>query len=129
MQVYDFDYWANHRSSERYFYNIATMPSSRIIRSLAAPVLVVASIAFAVGLNHELVAQGVIPAMWEVPNISPEPINLTSFALSLLLVFRTNSSYGRFDEARKMWGLMLNRTRDVCRMVCFTKHLTLRLCV
>ena len=44
------------------------------------------------------------------------PWTLTSFALSLLLVFRTNSSYGRFDEARKMWGLMLNRSRDIVRM-------------
>jgi predicted membrane chloride channel (bestrophin family) len=33
---------------------------------------------------------------------SAEPQGLTSFALSLLLVFRTNSSYGRFDEARKV---------------------------
>jgi ion channel-forming bestrophin family protein len=39
----------------------------------------------------------------------------SSFALSLLLVFRTNSSYGRFDEARKLWGLLLNRSRDVVR--------------
>lgn len=28
---------------------------------------------------------------------------------SLLLVFRTNASYGRFDEARKLWGNIVNR--------------------
>ena len=27
----------------------------------------------------------------------------------------TNSSYGRFDEARKMWGQIVNRTRDITR--------------
>ena len=32
------------------------------------------------------------------------------------LVFRTNASYGRWDEARKMWGLMINRSRDIVRM-------------
>ena len=32
------------------------------------------------------------------------------------LVFRTNSSYGRWDEARKFWGLNINHTRDLCRM-------------
>ena len=32
-----------------------------------------------------------------------EPNVLTSFALSLLLVFRTNSCYGRWEEARKIW--------------------------
>jgi hypothetical protein len=29
----------------------------------------------------------------------------------------TNASYGRWDEARKMWGSMVNRTRDLARMV------------
>jgi len=46
-----------------------------------------------------------------------ELFGMTSFALSLLLVFRTNASYGRWDEARKMWGMVLNRTRDICRLV------------
>jgi ion channel-forming bestrophin family protein len=45
------------------------------------------------------------------------PFNLTSFALSLLLVFRTNTSYSRWNEARKIWGGMLNRTRDISRQV------------
>lgn len=49
---------------------------------------------------------------------SPEPQGLTSFALSLLLVFRTNSSYGRFDEARKIWGGILNRARHIGNQVC-----------
>jgi len=46
-----------------------------------------------------------------------EIFGMTSFALSLLLVFRTNASYARWDEARKMWGMVLNRTRDICRLV------------
>jgi predicted membrane chloride channel (bestrophin family) len=37
--------------------------------------------------------------------------NITSATLGLLLVFRTNTSYSRWDEARKMWGLVVNRTR------------------
>ena len=32
--------------------------------------------------------------------------NLCSFALSLLLIFKTNSSYSRFWEARCAWGLV-----------------------
>jgi ion channel-forming bestrophin family protein len=44
-----------------------------------------------------------------------EPLTITSFALSLLLVFRTNASYARFAEARQIWGLMLNRSRDLVR--------------
>ncbi len=29
----------------------------------------------------------------------------------------TNSSYGRWDESRKMWGLVVNRSRDFVRQV------------
>jgi hypothetical protein len=36
--VYDFDYWANHRSTTRYFFHIVSLPNSRIIRSLGAPI-------------------------------------------------------------------------------------------
>ncbi len=38
-------------------------------------------------------------------------------ALSVLLVFRTNAAYGRWDEARKMMGMVLNRSRDLIRQV------------
>ncbi len=33
-----------------------------------------------------------------------------------LIVFRTNTSYNRWDEARKFWGLNINHTRDLNRM-------------
>lgn len=46
-----------------------------------------------------------------------QAFNLTSFALSLLLVFRTNSSYSRWLDARKVWGGILNRSRDLVRQV------------
>ena len=52
---------------------------------------------------------------------SSEPFNLTSFALSLLLVFRTNESFARWLDARKIWGGIVNRSRDLVRQV--------RLCV
>jgi ion channel-forming bestrophin family protein len=41
---------------------------------------------------------------------------MTVPVLSLLLVFRTNSAYQRWDEARRMWGSTVNRSRDICRM-------------
>ena len=33
-----------------------------------------------------------------------------------LIVFRTNTSYKRWDEARKNWGMNINHTRDLVRM-------------
>lgn len=40
---------------------------------------------------------------------------LIGIALGLLLVFRTNASYDRFWEARKMWGAIVNETRNLGR--------------
>ncbi len=46
------------------------------------------------------------------------PINTTIFSLlgvilSILLVFRTNSAYDRWWEARKQWGALVNNTRNL----------------
>jgi ion channel-forming bestrophin family protein len=40
---------------------------------------------------------------------------LIGVALGLLLVFRTNASYDRYWEGRKLLGSITNRCRDVCR--------------
>lgn len=41
--------------------------------------------------------------------------SLIGTAIGLLLVFRTNSSYDRFWEGRRMWGNMLNESRNLAR--------------
>lgn len=40
---------------------------------------------------------------------------LIGLALGLLLVFRTNASYDRFWEGRKLWGGIVNETRNLIR--------------
>ena len=42
---------------------------------------------------------------------------LVGVALGLLLVFRTNASYDRYWEGRKLIGFMVNRTRDLARQI------------
>ncbi|GMU58183.1 MAG: membrane protein [Candidatus Xenobia bacterium] len=42
---------------------------------------------------------------------------LVGAALGLLLVFRTNTSYDRYWEGRKLLGMMVNRLRDLMRQV------------
>jgi len=44
------------------------------------------------------------------------PFTLLVPSLSLLLVFRTNASYGRWAEARQQWSLMETECRNVMRM-------------
>jgi putative membrane protein len=39
--------------------------------------------------------------------------NILSFALSMLLVFRTNSAYDRWWEGRKLWGSLVNTSRNL----------------
>ncbi len=42
--------------------------------------------------------------------------SLIGVALGLLLVFRTNASYDRFWEGRKLWGGMVNTCRNIARV-------------
>jgi len=42
---------------------------------------------------------------------------LVGVALGLLLVFRTNASYDRYWEGRRLIGLIVNRSRDLARQV------------
>src|SRR5262245_52266853 len=41
--------------------------------------------------------------------------SLVGVALGLLLVFRTNASYDRYWEGRKLWGAIVNETRNLVR--------------
>ena len=63
--------------------------------------------------------EGILPG--SLPGVTftltGELFNLSSFALSLLLVFRTNASYDRWLEARHIWGGIINRSRDLVRQV------------
>lgn len=48
-------------------------------------------------------------------NIPTTIHSLVGVALGLLLVFRTNSSYDRFWEGRKLWGSIVNECRNIAR--------------
>jgi putative membrane protein len=41
---------------------------------------------------------------------------LIGTALGMLLVFRTNSSYDRYWEGRRMWGSIINESRNLARL-------------
>ena len=46
------------------------------------------------------------------------PFSICMPALSLLLVFRTNTAYGRFWEARKQWGVVTSECRNLASLAC-----------
>lgn len=77
----------------------------------------------AVAAYHTLFAMQQLPAILPALAVLPiEPFQLTSFALSLLLVFRTNSSYGRWYEGRRRFGRITTTCRDICRQVRNERH-------
>merc|ERR1719160_1889758 len=45
------------------------------------------------------------------------PFSIAMPALSLLLVFRTNTAYFRWNEARTLWGGVVNICRNIARQV------------
>jgi ion channel-forming bestrophin family protein len=50
-------------------------------------------------------------------SIPPVAHTLVGVALGLLLVFRTNASYDRFWEGRRLFGMLVNRCRDLVRQI------------
>lgn len=51
----------------------------------------------------------------EASHIRNVPVmhNLLGFAISMLLVFRTNTAYDRWWEGRKLWGSLVNNSRNL----------------
>lgn len=101
--------------------DICSVLRSEIIRGIMGPVYLMALFATAVCVYEYALDAGTLPANF--PDIAIDldisgPFGLSTFALSLLLAYRTNASYGRFDEARKFWGGVVNRSRDLMRQVC-----------
>ena len=57
------------------------------------------------------------PNFAELVTLPTTPHSLMVSALSLLLVFKTNSAYQRFAEGRKIWESIINNSRDLYRLM------------
>lgn len=109
--VYSFQDWENHRSQDRFFKNLVTMPTSRVIRSLWLEISSVVAVAvFIVAYNSWNADHNF---MYPKLFMSPAPITLSSPILGLLLVFRTNNAYARWLDGRNAWGIVQSRLRSI----------------
>ena len=117
MSTFTFDRWASHRSTARYIRHMNGILQSTIVRGLAQPLLSVATISMAVCFYEDLLADGAFPVGYPSLLMPTAPFDLTSFALALLLVFRTNTSYDRWLEVSTVWSGMTNRARDTMRQL------------
>jgi predicted membrane chloride channel (bestrophin family) len=111
--VFTFERWEMHRSSMRYFRHMSTVFRSRTFISLSAPIaLITAFAAFAGVYESVAVPRGLAPEI----NIGDVPLQITAFALSLLLTTRTESSNKRYEEALTVWSQVVrNESKDLAR--------------
>lgn len=96
MIKYDPHTWLDH------FFDI----KGSLVREITGRVLFVTLWSVGVVCFHKYVLPVAVPATVHT---------LVGLAFGLLLVFRTNSSYDRFWEGRKLWGGIVNETRNLIR--------------
>lgn len=115
--LYNHEKWVHHRSSLRHIRHLLSSLSSRVILSLIPPVITFTSFAAAIaGYNYAVLADW-LPEFLPVLRASSLPYQLTAPALALLLVFRTEASYSRFEEGRKAWTKVIGTANDFARQV------------
>eukprot|EP00899_Mesostigma_viride_P001418 jgi/Mesvir1/11277/Mv01073-RA.1 len=117
--LFDGNKWKMHRSTNRYLRHLSTLLISRIFTNLTGPILWCLGVSVGVGLYEESLELGTAPFyLTGMGSITPDtlsPLTLTSFALSLLLVFRTNTSYQRWLSASLMWSALLQHAKELVR--------------
>jgi len=126
--IFMHDDWVRHRSSGRFLRNLKSIGSSGINQALARELTFVTSASlFVVIANMLLVSYqdlgGVthvgplnfLDASIKALSLPALPFTIAMPALSLLLVFRTNQGYSRWNEARTLWGGLINNCRNVVR--------------
>ncbi|KAJ0628820.1 putative bestrophin/UPF0187 [Helianthus annuus] len=102
--LYKHSDWIRHRSSVRHLRHLLSSLNSRVILSLVPPVIAFTSVAAVVASYNTAVVWHLLPEVFPVLRASSLPYQLTAPALALLLVFRTEASYSRFEEGRKAWS-------------------------
>ncbi|KAL3517155.1 hypothetical protein ACH5RR_024057 [Cinchona calisaya] len=118
--LYNHEKWVEHRSSLRHVRHLMTSLSSRVILSLVPPVLAFTTAAVIIASYNSAVSLHWLPEFFPVLRASSLPYQLTAPALALLLVFRTEASYSRFEEGRKAWTKVIAGTNDFARQVIAT---------
>ena len=107
-QIFFQPQWERHRDINRYFRSFFGTLGSTVLRRITLP----AMLPVAVAVFCRLYIANVGPVV-DLPAL---PFTVAGQLISLLLVFRTNSSYARFDVGRQHWGTFTNVTRNIIRL-------------
>ena len=126
--IYRHSDWLKHRSETRLLRNLQGTLTSGVVRSLLSEVSAVALVSLSIILwncllfgyddfsmeAHAGVFGGHLPDFLRL-TLPISIFTLSSPALGLLLVFRTNTSYSRWLEARQAWGRIVSHCRNIMR--------------
>eukprot|EP00526_Cylindrotheca_closterium_P013981 CAMPEP_0113610774 /NCGR_PEP_ID=MMETSP0017_2-20120614/5204_1 /TAXON_ID=2856 /ORGANISM="Cylindrotheca closterium" /LENGTH=340 /DNA_ID=CAMNT_0000519681 /DNA_START=183 /DNA_END=1202 /DNA_ORIENTATION=+ /assembly_acc=CAM_ASM_000147 len=130
--------WVKSRRSNRFIDTLLRTNQSALVRQLGIEIAFISLVATFIvtynnffvygwidldGIQHapthfDLPTLGASPFIVSLPafELPKEPFSLTSGSLGLLLSFRTNVSYKRWNEARTAWGKVINDSRSIARM-------------
>lgn len=100
MKVYNNKDWAQF---------VFMVSKSDTIRKLAPLILII--FVYSLGVTYLEIHYFKVTADSWVRNL-PQMHSLLSFVISMLLVFRTNTAYDRWWEGRKLWGQLVNNSRN-----------------
>jgi len=114
-QLYTQDKWERHRSVHRYTRHFKSLLGSTVFQRIFRPLSYVMLMAFFTSLYNGVVRAQTWGALLPALAVAPIGHQLVGAALSLLLVFRTNGSFGRFLEGRLLWGQLVRTCRDLAR--------------
>jgi hypothetical protein len=90
----------NRHSASDWLYNVRSLPQSKVLREIRHPVLAVAAWSFVVSVVHRFALQH-YPTVARHMCIPGTAHSFVVSALGLLLVFRTNSAYQRFNVSQR----------------------------
>jgi predicted membrane chloride channel (bestrophin family) len=106
--VYTHIDWVQHRNTQRITENLKGIFFSGIVRQSKSEVMLVTAVSVAIVLlNNSEDVEISLPSL---------PFQLSSPALGLILVFRTNASYARWSEARAIWARIISNCVNLVRM-------------
>uniref|UniRef100_A0A7S2V4G3 Uncharacterized protein n=1 Tax=Fibrocapsa japonica TaxID=94617 RepID=A0A7S2V4G3_9STRA len=94
-------------TSQDWAKNLVSIPKSVVLQNVQSHVLWNTAWAAVITFLYNI---------GDLQALTPLPHQLMATALGLLLVFRTNAAYDRFWEARKVWGAVVNTSRDNVRV-------------
>jgi len=102
-------------TSSDWLESLSGIPRSTVLRRIRHPLLTATTVALFVSMAHCILGMPGLPTM--------SAHTLLGSGLSLLLVFRTNTAYQRFQEGRKIWNDILDLCRDIAlNMALFRKE-------